>query len=377
MRFNHFWVYRRVLFSKRFLSSLFRSRRNILLERSGLPPVTGPFMAELDVTYRCDCRCQMCQRWQDRRSGEMTLGEYARLSEDFLRMGVHLVSIAGGEPLLREDIFAIIKVFTRYGMAVNLCTNGLSLEKHAGELSRSGASCITVSIDGATARTHEKIRGVADSYEKIEKGVLALLARPLQERPVVRVRMTICGQNVEEVGSFYRKWRGVADDVLLQPVHRCRKAFYLGEEEELFHLDPKLLGRQLEGTPLQKKDGYMDKFLLSLRDGGTFPSHRCHAGVLMARLDPWGNVYPCLEQQVCVGSVRRDDFQRIWISDIFNRVRKSIAEDGRCTCWYNNTALIRHYAALLGRMSALHIVQGARQAFEAKALHRVAPLDNP
>ncbi|MCK7512429.1 MAG: hypothetical protein MZV70_55910 [Desulfobacterales bacterium] len=30
----------------------------------------------------------------------------------------------------------------------------------------------------------------------------------------------------------------------------------------------------------------------------------CYAGVLMARIDPWGHVYPCLEQHVCVGSVR-------------------------------------------------------------------------
>ena len=306
----------------------------------------------------------------------MTLGEYARLSEDFLRMGVHLVTIAGGEPLLREDIFPIIKVFTRYGMAVNLCTNGLSLERYAGELSRSGASCITVSIDGATPRTHEKIRGVAGSYEKIEKGILSLLTHPRQERPVVRVRMTICGQNVEEVGAFYRKWRRVADDVLLQPVHRCRKAFYIGEDEELFHLDPKLLVRQLEGTPLQKKDGYMDKFLLSLRDCGTFPTHRCYAGVLMVRLDPWGNVYPCLEQQACVGSVKRDDFSKIWHADVFNHMRKSISRDGHCRCWYNNTALISHYAALLGRMSARQIVRGARKVFEAKALHRAAPSGN-
>jgi len=257
-----------------------------------------------------------------------------------------------------------------------LCTNALLLERYAAELSRSGASCITVSIDGATARTHEKIRGVADSYEKIEKGILSLLTHPLQERPVVRVRMTICRQNVEEVGSFYRKWRRVADDVLLQPVHRCRKAFYLGEDEELFHFDPKLLVRQLEGTPLQKKDGYMDKFLLSLRDWGTFPTHRCYAGVLMVRLDPWGNVYPCLEQHACVGSVKRDNFSKIWHADVFNNVRKSISRDGNCTCWYNNTALISHYAALLGRMSARRMVQRARKVFEAQSLHRVAPSDN-
>ena len=376
MNFNNFWVYRRILFSKRFISSLCRSRQNILFQKYGLPPVTGPYMAELDVTYRCDCRCQMCQRWQDRRNGEMTLGEYARLSEDFGRMGVHLVSIAGGEPLLREDIFSVIEVFSRSGMAVNVCTNGLLLERYAGELARSGASCITVSIDGATARTHERIRGVAGSYEKIEKGVLSLLTHSSRERPVVRVRMTICGQNVEEVGSFYRKWRGVADDVLLQPVHHCRDAFYLGQDEGLFHLDPKLLAQQLEGTPLQKKDGYLGRFLLNLRESGTFPTHRCYAGVLMVRLDPWGKVYPCLEQHACVGSVKTDDFPTIWHGEVFNRVRKTISRDGHCRCWYNNTALLSHYAAFIGRVSARQLFQGARRDFEGKALHRVAPSDN-
>ena len=30
---------------------------------------------ELDVTYRCNCRCQMCQRWKDPRGGELSVEE--------------------------------------------------------------------------------------------------------------------------------------------------------------------------------------------------------------------------------------------------------------------------------------------------------------
>lgn len=36
-------------------------------------PPTGPFLAELDVTYRCDARCRMCERWKDQRRDELTL----------------------------------------------------------------------------------------------------------------------------------------------------------------------------------------------------------------------------------------------------------------------------------------------------------------
>ena len=333
-------------------------------------------MAELDVTYRCDCCCQMCQRWQIRRNGEMTSEEYARLADDFLRMGVHLVSIAGGEPLLREDIFSIIKAFTRYGMTVNVSTNGLLLERYAEQIARSGASCITVSIDGVTARTHEKIRGAPGSFGKIVRGIQSFLGRPSKERPLLRVRMTICEQNIGEVGAFYRRWNRIADDVLLQPVHQCTDAFYAGQDKDLFHLDPELLAQQLEETPFKKKGGYMHELLENLRKKRAFPAHRCYAGVLMVRLDPWGNVYPCLEQHVRVGSVRSDDFQRIWNSDVFNQARKGIAGNGKCMCWYNNTALISHYAGILGEVSAGQLSAGIRRLFKAKTLHRVVPSDN-
>ena len=352
MRLNNLWAYHRLLLSKRFMASLWRSRQNLFAESYGLSPVTGPYMAELDVTYRCDCRCQMCQRWQDPRKEEMTSEEYGRLAEEFRHMGVHLVSIAGGEPLMREDIFTIIKGFSRYGMAVNLCTNGLLLEKYAEQMTTSGASCITVSVDGAAARTHDQIRGAPGSYERIERGILSVLSFPASNRPILRVRMTISRQKLGEVGLFYRRWHHVADDVLLQPVHRCPDAFYAGQDRNLFQLDPPLLAQQLAGTPFQKRNGYMHKFLLSLRQCGTFPKHRCYAGVLMVRLDPWGNVYPCLEQHIRIGSVRGENFQRVWNSETFNNARKSLSGNGgACKCWYNNTALISHYAAILGRMS--------------------------
>jgi AdoMet-dependent heme synthase len=377
LKFNSFWTYRRILLSKRFISALRLSRENILAAKRGLPPVAGPYMAELDVTYRCDYRCQMCQRWQDPRIGEMTLEEYTSLADDFRGMGVHLVSIAGGEPLLREDIFSIIKAFSGYGMAVNVCTNGLLLERYAAQAVRSGASCITVSIDGATAKTHERIRGVANSLEKVEKGVFSLLAYPAEKRPVLRVRMTICEENMGEVGDFYRKWHRVADDVLLQPVHQCQDAFYIGEDRKLFHLDPGLLAQQLQGTPFQKRGGYMQRLLWSLDKGGVFPAHRCYAGVLMARLDPWGSVYPCLEQHVRVGSVRDDDFHGIWNSKVFNQTRRGLSENSQCVCWYNNTALISHYAKILGKMSVRRLFQEGRRLFEDKFSRQVSSSGSP
>jgi MoaA/NifB/PqqE/SkfB family radical SAM enzyme len=332
--------------SKPFARAVWHARQNVLADEKGLVPPFGPYMAEFDITYRCNCRCQMCQRWADQRSDELSLPEYRRLSDEFQAMGVQQISIAGGEPLLRPDVFDIIRCFSRYGMSVNLCTNGILLEGGIEGLCKSGATCITVSLDGAEAGTHDAIRGHAGAFNKIRSGILALMQRPAGRRPVVRVRMTVNSENQHEIARFYRKWRPLVDDVLLQPVHLCRDAYYDVTRSESLNLDPAVLLREIQGTPWAR-DGYLPGLIRSLKKTGAFPRRPCYAGVLMARIDPWGSVYPCLEQHVRIGSIREQDFGFLWRSEAFNRQRRFLSSARPCVCWYNNTAVIGHYGSLL------------------------------
>lgn len=305
-------------------------------------------MAELDITYRCNCRCRMCTRWQDPRRGELCLDDYAALASCFRRMGVYQISISGGEPLMRDDVFDIIRCFSSRGLSVNLCTNGLLLKQRVEAVCAAGPTSISVSIDGAGAHSHDRIRGVQGAWRRIEAGLRRLLAKPFGKRPVVRVRMTICDLNIREIRAFYRHWHSIADDVLVQPVHRCGDAYYTGLSEAGYRLAPLVLAEQIRGTPLAR-GGYMRRLIQSLAAGGGYPEQPCYAGVLMVRIDPWGRVYPCLEQHQCVGSVRQTGFEQLWYSEDFNRIRRRLAVERSCTCWYNNTAVIGHYASLLFR----------------------------
>jgi MoaA/NifB/PqqE/SkfB family radical SAM enzyme len=347
MRLNNFWTYRRILCTGGFLSALRHARQNLAAARRGDSPPFGPFMAELDVTYRCNCRCSMCQRWQDTRSDGLRSEDYAELAGEFARMGVFQVSIAGGEPLLRPDIFEIIAHFAGRGMSVNLCTNGMLLEKYHREVAASGASCVTVSLDGATAACHDGIRGVPGSLARIEQGVAAALGRRNGGKaPLLRVRMTVAGPNTAEIGDFCRKWEGRADDVLLQPVHRCDPSFYTGLDENGLRLDPEAISAQLRGTAMAG-DPYMGRLTESLAATGLYPLMSCYAGILMARIDPWGRVYPCLEQHTAVGSIREGGFGAVWGSAAFTRERHRLAAGRACRCWYNNTAMIGHFGRRL------------------------------
>ncbi len=347
MRLNNFWCYRRILFSKGFAAAVWKSRQNVSAYHQHRLLEAGPYMAELDITYQCNCRCQMCQRWNDPRRNALSLDEYSKLAADLHAMGSHQISISGGEPLLRKDVFKIIASFAGRNMSVNLCTNGLLLKKYSDQIRNSGATCVTVSLDGATAASHDSIRGIAGSYHQIEAGIYQLLQTPRSSRPLLRVRMTVSNHNAHEIGPFYEKWHDVADDVLLQPVHHCTDAFYTGMDDTDLKIDPGILASQVAGTPFAN-DKYIKQLIHSLKTSGSFPHQTCYAGVLMARIDPWGNVYPCLEQHVCLGSVRENDFETIWCSPDFEKERHRLATNRSCRCWYNNTALIGHYGKLLG-----------------------------
>jgi len=335
-----------MLLSKGFAKSLWRSRKNLAADQNGLPLPAGPYMAELDVTYRCNLQCRMCQRWRDLRRDELSLDEYGDLAVDLDALGVHQISIAGGEPLLREDVFQIIADFAERGMSVNLCTNGMLLEKYRRQISESGATCVTVSLDGATADLHDYIRGKAGSFHQIERGIISFLKQRQEGAPILRVRMTVSNANANEIRQFYNQWHGVAGDVLFQPVHHCRDSYYTGLQKAALSLDAPVISGQLRGTPMAR-DPYMRGLVTSLNECGAYPSIRCYAGVLMARIDPWGNVYPCLEQHVCIGSVRREAFSAVWNSKPFDDERKRLASSRTCRCWYNNTALIGHFGTLI------------------------------
>jgi sulfatase maturation enzyme AslB (radical SAM superfamily) len=149
-RLKKLWQYRRILGSRQFAATLWHSRKNVLAADRELPPVAGPYMAELDITYRCNCRCLMCQRWQDPRRDELTLAEYRNLAHEFSALHVYQVSIAGGEPLLRDDLPSIIAVFARLGMSVNVCTNGTLLEERAEDLRHEAPPVLMGGSNGAS-----------------------------------------------------------------------------------------------------------------------------------------------------------------------------------------------------------------------------------
>jgi len=96
--------------------------------------------------------------------GELNTKEALRLVDDVYDFGVKWFGIKGGEPLLRKDIFEIIRHAKSLGLNVCLLTNGYYVDGEIYDKLVKNEVYTSVSIDGPE-KINDKLRGKG-SYEK-------------------------------------------------------------------------------------------------------------------------------------------------------------------------------------------------------------------
>ena len=125
----------------------------------------------ISVTDRCNLRCTYCmprevfdEHHEFLPRGELlSFEEIARLAAIFIRLGVQKVRLTGGEPLLRRGIERLVAMLARLNtnegkpLEVALTTNGVVLEQKAQSLKDAGLSRISVSLDGMSNKTFQRM----------------------------------------------------------------------------------------------------------------------------------------------------------------------------------------------------------------------------
>ncbi|MBA2291879.1 MAG: GTP 3',8-cyclase MoaA [Gemmatimonadales bacterium] len=161
----------------------------------------------ISVTDRCNLRCNYCMpeehyTWLPRES-LLTFEEIVRAAAAFVHAGVRKMRLTGGEPLLRRDIPALVRMLRAIDGIdeIALTTNGLLLAPVAHALRDAGLDRVTVSID--TLRP-ERMAAFARSarHADVVAGIVALrdagFARTKLNAVVVR------GYNDDELADLVR-----------------------------------------------------------------------------------------------------------------------------------------------------------------------------
>ncbi len=116
------------------------------------------------------------------------------------------VILTGGEPLLRNDVYDLAAHAAGRKLRVVLATCGTVLDDASAErLADSGVAMISVSLDGATARTHDAFRGREGAFEAAMRGIDSAKRAGL----AFQVNTTVTRDNVQELPAILELAAGV------------------------------------------------------------------------------------------------------------------------------------------------------------------------
>jgi radical SAM protein len=156
-----------------------------------------------ETTRACLLACRHCRASAQPLGlpGELTPEEgrdFVRSLTEFGRPYPVLV-LTGGDVLMREDTFALARLAAALKIPVALApsvTPMLTLDA-VGRMRVAGVKAVSISLDGATPRTHEDIRGVEGHFEQ----TLAAIRMLRRHGFVVQVNTAVMRENVEELAE--------------------------------------------------------------------------------------------------------------------------------------------------------------------------------
>ncbi|MFB9242965.1 radical SAM protein [Massilia antarctica] len=305
-----------------------------------------PFQVLVQVTNRCNMRCSFCGFWPNGVAPrlELTVADYQRVAAELARIGTFLVSVEGGEPLLRPDIIEIVRAFGERHAPV-LYTNGWFVDdaKAAG-LFAAGVAQVGVSIDFGDAARHDQKRRLDGAFEQAWRAVDTLLAHAPHGGKQVHVMTILMKENQDDVEKLLQMSaaRGVGHCVTLLSTDGFRRS--KSEEDQLpdTSLSARMLDLWQRYPHLRTFRDYLERMDAFVERG---PMPACHAGEQSFNIDHLGNVSPCIERiDSVVGNVRDEP-----LAQIVTRMQ-GLDSVARCQdCW----TLCRGFTQALGQGSTL------------------------
>lgn len=325
-------------------------------------PFVGPLHASIVATYACNLRCGMCNLWKRellyKKEGkkELTTNEMKKIISDFASIGTSGIGFTGGEPVLRKDMLYLIKYTKNKGLVTHMSTNGFLMnETMVKKILDSGLDAIGFSLDGCNPQTHDKIRGVKGSFDKVISGINNFINLREKENKniVVIVVCVISRKNIDEILDLVVLLEKIGVDRIsfipfhdigiLTKGHETMKEFKI-RKNELAKIDS-IIDKLIE---IKKKKGIIESSERYLRLFKRFFRNRnlpipCYAGYATFAVDGYGDMYTCfpmMEMGIAKAAenVRNVSLKKYWYSKQLKLERKKIHSCRKCY-WNNQTEL--------------------------------------
>ncbi len=273
-----------------------------------------PVKVTMELTYNCNLKCFYCYVVKQNKK-ELELNEIKEFIDEIKNLGTLFVTLTGGEPFLRPDIFEIISYLREKKFAVHIITNGTLLnEKAIKTLAKLNPVEVSISLHGATSKTHDYITGVEGSFELAINAIKQLKSSDLY----TTARCTILRENVKEL----KKIKSICDEFgitcLFDPLVTPKDN---GDQTPVLH--------RADATSLYEvlKEGKVIPYISKFPEDDAH-NLLCSAGITNFCLSPYGDVKPCIQIPIIAGNIRKRPLKEIWQKgEILNTLRNMKPED--------------------------------------------------
>ncbi|HEU4402553.1 MAG TPA: radical SAM protein [Candidatus Polarisedimenticolia bacterium] len=278
-----------------------------------------PMSALFELTFVCNHACSFCYNCPTGQK-EMTTQEVFDALRKLADFNILYLTLSGGEPLVRRDFFDIARRARELGFALRIYTNAYLIDEAMAKKIKEIANPVEmeISIHGAKPETHERLTCVPGSLQRVIDAVRHLRAQGIK----VNLKCPVTRDNQDEVLDVYNLAIGLGATIVFDPVITPRDD---GDKDPLslmasddflrrYWTDDAYAGPRQELVPKPRNEAGIEAV--------------CGTGRSSFAIDPYGNIYPCVQWRRKAGNIKElDRLHDMWRnSPVLIEVRKTAVE---------------------------------------------------
>jgi MoaA/NifB/PqqE/SkfB family radical SAM enzyme/ubiquinone/menaquinone biosynthesis C-methylase UbiE len=262
------------------------------------------YSVTLAATNRCGYNCWHCYN-AGRSQTDIPLDAMRRLASDLQELGACVVTLTGGEPLLRKDLEEIVGFFDSRSCLILGSTGAGLTPKRAKAFHERGLFAVGISLDSADEAEHDRLRGKKGAFRAALQALRVAAENGLYPYIVsIATREFLQRDRFMSFLEFARAC-GALEVHLLEPCAIGRLAEH--KEAVLSKAEQKLIFKyqneiaERDDLPILSSFAYLE----------SPDAFGCGAGLTHLYIDGSGEVCPCNLVPLSFGNITREPLIRI------------------------------------------------------------------
>lgn len=277
-----------------------------------------------ETTLRCNAKCKHCGsragenvKIEDELTTEEIKNTFKSIAEKTDATKI-LINVTGGEPLVRQDLFEVMKYATDLGFHWGITTNGMLINNEIiQQMKDTKLATMSISLDGLE-KSHDEFRGVKGAY----KIVLENIEKLKQDKFLhcFQITTVVNKLNINELEEMYKVMQDLEVDswrvINMDPIGRANDNSNLALDKNDYKYLFNFINEKRKNSKFEITYGCSHFLGMNLEKELRKNMFFCMTGFTTASILYNGDIYVCpnveRRKELIQGNIRNDDFLDTW-----------------------------------------------------------------